>query len=80
MTKMCCMQCGWVGDPGELDDAMGYDEMCPYCGCFSEDISYYIPPKHIRFIKRLLYCLVTNFSRRHGKLYWKFNSRIKHIN
>ena len=37
MSKMQCTACGWIGTFDELEDAMGYDTMCPVCGESSQE-------------------------------------------
>lgn len=74
-NRMSCMQCGWLGDGSELESAMGWDEMCPYCGSFSEGISYYIPSFYIRMIKRVLFLIIS----RNTGLYWRYIGAVKRI-
>jgi len=62
MAVMSCSICGWVGDDSKLLDAMGYDQMCPYCGSFSEKLSYHIPSWPVLIIRRLVYDIRIRFN------------------
>lgn len=78
--EVSCMQCGWKGNFDDLGDAMGFDVICPYCGSLTEEISSYIPPTYIRVAKRVLYFALVKLSGgKGGRLFWKYNHIIKHL-